>query len=173
MENTMWETLEEFVEWYKKEGFPIRPPFEDPVYVTDISYSYVLFRQGQYQAELYLVRPNTSSPDHNHPGVENIVMIWGGDIHTRQNGKHLDLTKEYQTASETGTNRLFGVCGEKLDDRGTHALIVGDKGGAFLSLEKWPEGVKPNSVTINWSGDPVDPGHLKIIQPLEKTYEME
>jgi hypothetical protein len=100
-------------------------------------------------------------------------MIWGGDIHTRQNGKYLDLTKEYQEASETGTNRLFGVCGEKLDDRGTHALIVGDKGGAFLSLEKWPDGVKPNSVTINWSGDPVDPGHLKIIQPLELKHEME
>jgi len=173
MKNTMWNNLEDFVAWYKKEGFPIRPPFEDPVYVTDISYSYVLFREGQYQAELYLVRPNTSSPDHSHPGVENIVMIWGGDIHTRQNGKHIDLTSEYQEPSPSGTNRLFGVCGEKLDDTGTHALIVGNKGGAFLSLEKWPEGVKPNSVTINWSGDPVDPGHLEIIKPLEMQNEME
>jgi len=163
----MWNTLEEFADWYKKEGFPIRPPFEDPVYVTDISYSYVLFREGQYQAELYLVRPNTSSPDHSHPGVENIIMIWGGDIHTRQNGKFVDLSTEYQEPSPLGTNRLFGVCGEKLDDTQTHALIVGNKGGAFLSLEKWPEGVTPNSVTINWSGEPVDPSHGEIIKVLE------
>jgi hypothetical protein len=163
-----WSTLEEFAEWYKKEGFPIRPPFEDPVYTTDISYSYVLYREGQYQAELYLVRPNTSSPDHSHPGVENIIMVWGGNVHTRQNGQVFDYSEHYNEAAMNGTNKLFGMSSKKLTDDQTHALIAGDKGGAFLSLEKWPEGVKPNSVTINWAGDPVDPTHGAIIKTLEK-----
>ena len=164
----MWNTLEEFAQWYKDNGFPIRPPFEDPVYVTDISYSYVLFREGQYQAELYLVRPNTSSPDHSHPGVENIIMVWGGNVHTRQNGQLFDYSEHYNEAGKNGTNKLFGMSSKKLTDDQTHALIAGDKGGAFLSLEKWPEGVKPNSVTINWAGDPVDPTHGAIIKTLEK-----
>lgn len=163
----MWQTLEEFAQWYKDNGFPIRPPFEDPVYVTDISYSYVLFREGQYQAELYLVRPNTSSPEHSHPGVENIVMVWGGNVHTIQNGKLFDYSEHYTEPSENGTNKLFGMCSQKLTDDQTHALIAGDKGGAFLSLEKWPEGVTPNSVTINWKGDPVDPTHRTMIKVLE------
>ena len=55
----MWTTVEEFAEWYKSEGFPIRPPFEDPIYITEISYSYVLYREGQYQAELYLIKPTS------------------------------------------------------------------------------------------------------------------
>jgi hypothetical protein len=164
----MWNSLEEFAEWYKNNGFPIRPPFEDPVYTTDISYSYVLFREGQYQAELYLVRPNTSSPDHSHPGVENIIMVWGGDVSFRQEGVYHDLSEYYTEPSASGTNKLFGMTSEKLTDEKTHALFAGNKGGAFLSLEKWPEGVKPNSVTINWSGDPVDSGHGKIIKALEK-----
>jgi hypothetical protein len=164
----MWNTLEEFAQWYKDNGFPIRPPFEDPVYTTDISYSYVLFREGQYQAELYLVRPNTSSPDHSHPGVENIIMVWGGNVHTRQNGETFDYSEYYKEPASNGTNKLFGMCSEKLTDDQTHALIAGDKGGAFLSLEKWPEGVSPSSVTINWEGEPVDPDHGKIIQVLEK-----
>ncbi len=163
----MWQTLEEFAQWYKDNGFPVRPPFEDPVYVTDISYSYVLFREGQYQAELYLVRPNTSSPEHSHPGVENIVMVWGGNVHTIQNGKLFDYSEHYTEPSENGTNKLFGMCSQKLTDNQTHALIAGDKGGAFLSLEKWPEGVIPNSVTINWKGDPVDPTHGTMIKVLE------
>jgi len=163
-----WNTLEEFAEWYKSNGFPIRPPFEDPVYTTDISYSYVLFREGQYQAELYLVRPNTSSPDHSHPGVENIIMVWGGNVHTRQNGKTFDYSEHYNEPATNGTNKLFGMCSQKLTDDQTHALIAGDKGGAFLSLEKWPDGVTPNSVTINWAGDPVDPSHSEIIKALEK-----
>jgi hypothetical protein len=128
----------------------------------------VLFREGQYQAELYLVRPNTSSPEHSHPGVENIIMVWGGNVHTIQNGKLFDYSDHYREPSKTGTNKLFGMCSEKLTDEQTHALIAGDKGGAFLSLEKWPEGVTPNSVTINWAGDPVDPSHGKIIKTLEK-----
>jgi hypothetical protein len=128
----------------------------------------VLFREGQYQAELYLVRPNTSSPEHSHPGVENIIMVWGGNVHTIQNGKLFDYSDHYREPSKTGTNKLFGMCSEKLTDDQTHALIAGDKGGAFLSLEKWPEGITPNSVTINWAGDPVDPSHGKIIKTLEK-----
>jgi hypothetical protein len=162
----MWETLEEFVEWYKENKFPIRPPFEDPVYITDISYSYVLFREGQYQAELYLVRPNVSSPKHNHPGVENIVMLWGGDVSLEHNGEYLD-SSSFNTKADNGTSNLFGMCGPKLTDKETHALFAGAKGGAFLSLEKWPEGVIPNSVTVNWAGDPVDQHHQQIIKTLK------
>lgn len=163
----MWDTLEEFVEWYKAEGFPFRPPFEDSVYMTDISYSYVLYREGCYQAELYLVRPNTESPEHSHPGVENIIMVLGGDVSFSENGKYIDLSEHYQEPAPDGTNKLFGMCSSKLNDQGTHALFAGDKGGAFISFEKWPEDMTPNSVTINWKGDPVDSGHAAIIDNLE------
>ena len=95
-------------------------------------------------------------------------MVWGGNVHTIQNGQLFDYSDHYREPSKTGTNKLFGMCSEKLTDEQTHALIAGDKGGAFLSLEKWPEGVTPNSVTINWAGDPVDPSHGKIIKTLEK-----
>lgn len=159
----MWETLEEFVDWYKAEGFPMRPPFEEKVYNTDISMSYVLYREGRYQAELYLVKPNTESPEHSHPGVENMIMVLGGDVHFSENKKYIDLSEHYDGPAENGTNKLFGMCSSKLTDQGTHALFAGDKGGAFISFEKWPEDVEPCSVTIRWEGDPVDPEHGKII----------
>jgi len=163
----MWDSLEQFIDWYKLNNFPMRPPFDDPVYVTDISYSYVLYREGCYQAEMYLVRPNTGSPEHSHPGVENIVMVLGGDIHTTTNGNYTDLSSMYDEPAADGTNKLFGVCGTKLTDENTHALHVGDKGGAFISFEKWPQGMTPTSVTINWKGEPVDSSHASIIKTLE------
>jgi hypothetical protein len=58
------------------------------------------------------------------------------------------------------------MCGPLLTDKDNHALFAGDKGGAFLSIEKWPEDVKPNSVTINWDGEPVDDQHRTIIQKI-------
>jgi len=147
----MWKTVEEFAAWYKQNKFPMRPPIEDPVYVTEISMSYVLFREGQYQAELYLVKPNTGSPEHSHPGVENIIMILGGDI---------------GTTKDNITQGIFGNQGPTIKDKGTHALHTGNKGGAFLSIEKWREGSIPNSVTINWKGETCGEEHTKLLDPL-------
>jgi len=163
MTTETWQTLEEFVEWYKKTGFPIRPPFGNPVYVTDISYSFVLFRQGRYQAELYLVRPNVSSPEHSHPGIENIIMPWGGDVSFTENGIFHDLSEHYKEPGPDGLNKLFGMVGPNLKGTATHSLICGALGGSFLSLEKWPEGRDMTSVTIAWEGEAVDSNHADLI----------
>jgi len=158
----MWNNLKEFVVWYKAEGFPIRPPFEDPIYITDISYSYVLYREGQYQAELYLIKPNSETPDHSHPGIENVIMTWGGDLQININNEFKDLTG-FNSRASNGTSRLFGFFGDTLTDEQTHAVITGAKGCALLSLEKWPEGVKPTSVTVRWAEKTVGSEHDNTI----------
>ena len=150
----MWQTVEEFAAWYKASGMPMRPPKEDPIYVTEISYSYVLYREGQYQAELYLVRPHTGSPDHSHPGVNNIIMLLGGDIGTKQNN--------VTTLIPPGVD-VFGLLGQTINSGDTHALHVGERGGAFLSLEKWDDGIKPTSVTIRWDGDTCGDAHTALV----------
>lgn len=161
----MWSTLEEFVNWYKAEGFPIRPPFEDPIYITEMSYSFVLYREGQYQVELYLIKPDSESPDHKHPHVENIIMVWGGDANTRVDGVLKEYPAWLNDKAENGTHKLFGMTGEKLTDEQTHAVITGQKGAALLSLEKWADHIPPTSVTINWMGDPVGPSHANLVSP--------
>jgi hypothetical protein len=163
----MYNTVEEFAEWYMRKGFPIRPPFKDPVYVTDISYSYVLYRAGQYQAELYLIKPNHDTPDHSHPGVESIIMIWGGDLNTRIDGQLVEYPSTYNSQNMgDGTSNLFGACSKKLTDKETHAVITGPKGGALLSLEKWPNGIVPTSVTVRWQGNTLGKDHDQTIEEL-------
>jgi hypothetical protein len=149
-----WKNVEEFASWYKINKFPMRPPIEDPVYATEISMSYVLFREGQYQAELYLVKPNTGSPEHSHPGVENIIMLMGGNVGLRVNGIDNIPPKGLP---------LFGVFGETIRNNSSHALCCGDMGGAFLSLEKWDEGIKPTSVTIRWQGETCGDNHTGLV----------
>lgn len=146
-ESMNWNNVEEFAAWYKVNKFPIRP-VDDPVYVTEISMSYVLFREGQFQAELYLVKPNTGSPDHSHPGIENIIMPWGGDI---------------GTTADNISPALFCGQGPVIKEGATHALHTGDKGGAFLSLERWDDSLKPTSVTIRWKGETCGDEHTKLV----------
>jgi hypothetical protein len=144
----MWQTVEEFADWYKANGYPISPPLNEKVYVTDISYSYVLFREGQFQVELYLVAPNTFSPEHSHPGVENIVVVWGGDIgHT----------------AASITTPPFGAQAPTIKDGSSHELHAGNNGCAVLSIEKWSDSIKPTSVSINWKGDTCGKTHSDLI----------
>jgi len=98
-------------------------------------------------------------------------MPWGGDISFSHNGTYFGLAKENSEPAQDGTSKLFGVMGPLLTDADNHALFAGDRGGAFLSLEKWPEDVKPNSVTINWDGEPVDESHKDIIQKLKAAHD--
>jgi len=151
-----WNTLQDFVNWYKSSGMPFRPPFEDPVYVTDITYSYVLFREGQYQAELYLMKPNTESPPHSHPGVENIIMALGGDTAVTIDGHYYDTSEYCKEPSQLGTSKMFGVCSPILTAGFTHKAHAGKRGSAFISFEKWEEGTKPSSVVTQWEGDLVE-----------------
>lgn len=160
-------TIEEFAEWYKQNNYPIRPPFEDCVYVTDNSYSYVLFRQGQFQAEIYLVRPNSSSPEHSHPQVENIILLLGGDPAATYDGV-MDSMPIFTQPRADGTSPIFGMMGPKITDKHTHALHTGNKGAAFLSLEKWPDNVRPTSVVVNWKGAALGEMHEKHINSLSE-----
>lgn len=157
-------TIEEFARWYKENEFPVRPPFEDCVYVTDNSYSYVLFRQGQFQAEIYLVKPDSGSPDHSHPGVENIILLLGGDAYPSYDG--VQTKSNTPVARLDGTSSVFGAMGPKITDAHTHALHTGAKGAAFLSLEKWPTSVKPTSVIVNWKGAAIGEQHATHINAL-------
>ena len=157
-------TLEEFARWYKENDYPIRPPFEDCVYVTDNSYSYVLFRQGQFQAEIYLVKPNSGSPEHSHPNVENIILVWGGDAYPSYDGVASPAVTPVARAD--GTSSVFGSMNRKMTDDHTHALQTGPKGAAFLSIEKWPANAKPTSVVVNWKGAAVGEYHATQINEL-------
>ena len=154
-----WETLEEFVQWYKDNNYPFRPPFEDPVYVNDNSHSYVLFRQGQYQAELYLVAPNSYVPPHSHPNMENIIVVLGGEMDLRNGKDYYDLTTFFNEPAPDGTCKLFGVATPKMTPNTEHEVNILGKGAAFISLERWTNNAKPTSATLRWNGDPVGEMH--------------
>ena len=159
-----WKTVEEFAYWYKDQRFPLRIPPHEPVYKTDNSRSVVVYREGQFQAELYLVKPNTSSPEHSHPGVDSIIVPWGGEFDCTRNGEFKDLSGIYSASTSEGTSQAFGFITARLDDSHTHALHAYGKGAVFLSIEKWREELEPDSVTVRWDGAPVGEEHKRAIR---------
>jgi hypothetical protein len=74
-----WDTLEDFAHWFKDHGYPMRVPANMQIYVTDHSYSCVVFRHDVYQAELYMIAPGKKGTPHSHD-FENLPLHLGGHI---------------------------------------------------------------------------------------------
>ena len=156
-----WQTVEEFRDWYCQKGFPLRPPFKNPVFYTDNAMSLCLFREGQFQVELYVTQPHSTSPKHTHPGVESAFVYLTGNIQFNLEGRENPDVSQWQYAKENGTHALLGKTVSSPDGI-PHWLSIGPEGGAFLSFEYWKD-KEPVSVTTNWEGDAVGEEHAKVL----------
>ena len=153
-------TVEDFKDWWLSQGTPIAPPFENAVFFTEMTYAIVLFRHGIFQVEMYLIKEDTVSPTHNHPGVDSCFYYLTGNVEFGDaQGMFRDLSK-MQGAQENGLHRLYG---QTLSIGETDHSVRCFKNGAYLSFEKWNTG-KPTAVAINWAGESVGKEHDKIIK---------
>jgi len=157
----MWQTVEEFRDWYCAAGMPIRPPFLNPVFHTDNAMSLCLFREGQFQVELYITEPHSTSPKHTHPGVDSAFVYLTGNIQFNLEGRDNPDASQWQYAKDNGAHALFGKTVSSPDGI-PHWLLIGKEGGAFLSFEHWKD-KSPISVTTNWEGEPVGEVHAEIL----------
>jgi hypothetical protein len=160
----MWNSVEEFAKWYEEKEFPMRPPQDNGIFRTNNASAVVLYREGQFQAELYIGDPNSITPEHSHPGIKSIIMFLSGEGNTTVNGNFVaDPRPYFNKINEDGTSVLFK---QKVivDPNDTHGLTTYNRGFAFLSIEKWPDNVQPTSVTVHWHGDTTGDIHDKIVQ---------
>lgn len=160
----MWNTLEEFAKWYEDEGFPIRPPQHNSIFRTNNASALVLYREGQFQVELYIADEGQGTPEHAHPGVNSVIVFLAGQGNTTINGQTIaDPSPFFDKVNADGTSVLFK---QKLflNPNDTHGLVTYSQGFAFLSIEQWPEGVSPSSVTVHWSGETTGNIHNETIR---------
>ena len=144
-------TVQEFTNWWLKNK-PIRPPFIDGIFYTDIAASVVLFREGPFQVELYISKPDSIAPYHSHTKVDSVLMYLTGNMVFGKNNIEPDFS-EYQKPHDTikDAHFLFGKF-DYLKEGELHNLTTKEEGGCFFSFEKWHDRV-PNSVTVNWEGE--------------------
>jgi hypothetical protein len=144
-----WATLEDFADWYRVAGFPMLPPAGFQSFRTDDAVAFCTFRRGQYQAEIYIVDDPVNVPEHEHPFVEVIQYFFDRD------GKGGEIALPYQL-------------GPKLAHGMSHGAFAAERGwsgkGIFYTMEKWPRGVTPSTVSAVWKGGTVGPLHDALIR---------
>ncbi len=119
--------------------------------------SVLMYRQDQFQVQMFIVPPNYIIPAHTHPNVDSIEVYVGGDINFTLNGEARNSDRlqvdEFGCSVARG-----GVVRVQPNDR--HGGIFGPSGGVFLSIQHWLNGVKPHCVAADYSGPVMGPDHL-------------
>lgn len=133
-----------FAAWWLRE----RPPFvvpADGVRVHPGIHGLTVFREGPFQAQLFIVAPHGSAPAHAHPNVDSVEY---------------DLSKAGTFTSERNCRIGGFLCvapGE------VHTAKADARGGSFISFQKWLNGVPPSSVENDWRGEVISEAHAQSI----------
>jgi hypothetical protein len=136
-----WKNVEEFADWWFRNGMPIKFQESAEVFLSDDATSIALFRKGRFQVELYLIHPCPVVPVHEHPDVEVIKARVSG--------------KKYPYLSNTLHNNEAHGAGIRLEAE--------DKGYPLLAIQHWLTR-EPTTVASMWKGNTVGPKQESLIR---------
>jgi len=130
------EDLENFKNWWLNNRVINSPKHGSlTLYHNRIS-GVVLYRQNEYQVELFIPQENCEVKQHIHPDVDSFEVYLCGEM----------------VFNLDGTDYAQSTIGDTLPVPSTcyHGGATGEEGAAFLSIQKWKNGVLPTSVGENW-----------------------
>jgi len=130
--NLVKDDLTKFLEWWL-DNKPTCPPCDKPIIYEGDTRGVVLYRHGQFQVELFIVKPNVEIVQHIHPNVESYEVHLAGNIDFYCDGVLYNQGIPVRVRPESW-----------------HGGFFGPQGGSFLSVQKWLNGVKPTFVGDDW-----------------------
>jgi mannose-6-phosphate isomerase-like protein (cupin superfamily) len=131
----IYDDLASFKDWWINNRVLNTPTILETNFNGSLS-GVVLFRDGCYQVQLFIVKPDSVIEPHIHPNVDSFEVFIGGDIRFMCN----DEWFEQNTIGDS--IRVY--------PNSWHGGEFGGKGGCFLSIQKWLNGVSPTSVGDDW-----------------------
>lgn len=127
--------LSEFLQWWLDHR-PMNTPPENTIDKDDNIYGVVLYRQPPYQVQLFIMPANTEAAMHIHPNMDSFEVFVSGDINLIVDGK---LYRPKKFAAPI-----------RIKETSWHGGSFGERGGCFLSVQKWLNGKEPTSAVDDW-----------------------
>ena len=140
-----FDALDHFFSWYVQNN-PVKPPLGEIIKFDDRVTESILYRHGQFQVQMCTVAPGSELPDHIHPEVDSYELYISGDICFRRDGEPW-----YPQNPGKDTLRIL--------PNSSHGGTFGDRGGVFLSIQYWQNGVDPDFISNHWEFS--DPGETE------------
>ena len=107
----------------------------------DCALEVVLFREACWQIEIICAMPHASAPRHMHPHVDSCELGLGGSV-VGDLGYGAFATRKAR--GSLAANLIAVPAGQ------WHGGAVGAGGAAFLSFQRWRDGIAPTWITDDW-----------------------
>lgn len=124
-------------------------PYHAPITVDNQIWGVSLYRQNEYQVQLFIFGPNTIIPPHRHPNVDSFEVYLSGDIEFDVGGEVVMEMSEHADPAQEHYNFCMGRCVRVLPSA-WHSARSGPRGGSFMSIQRWLNGVTPTNVGDDW-----------------------
>lgn len=150
-------SIREFAKRYISLKFPQNPALMRKVYLTDVSTSVLVWEEGQFLVELYLMHPLAVIVPHSHP-FENLAIHHSGKMLGRRAG----------IIGQWLTDKDHGHISNPLQPGDWHSFQVGDTGAVFYNVSRWENLAQRESATIRYTGEPLGPMHQVTLETQQK-----
>ena len=148
--------LREFKNWYLKNNI-IQTPFKEPLMFIDGIAGITLYRKKPFQVQLFICEPNTTITEHSHPDIDSYeVFLWGMSF--THKGQTI-ISHKMAMLEKNDMPRCFNWT-LRVKPEDLHGGQASDKGGSFLSIQKWLNNIEPTHVSKNWKGNSLGAKHI-------------
>jgi hypothetical protein len=149
--------LKEFKNWFLKNN-TIQVPYDNPLMFIDGIAGITLYKKKPYQVQLFICEPNTQITEHSHPNIDSYEMFLYG-MEFSHKGKII-IDKKMSMLRKKNIPRLANVT-LRIKPNDIHGALSSNKGGSFISIQKWINDLNPTHVSKDWHGKPLGNKHEK------------
>ena len=152
--------LKEFKNWYLVVS-RTTVPYNNPIMFIDGISGVTIYRKEQFQVQLFICEPNVIIKEHSHPNIDSYEMfLWGMEF--THKGKTI-INKQMALLEKNNMPRCSNWT-LRIKQNELHGGQSSNKGGAFISIQKWLNNIKPSHVSEDWTGDILGDKHKEQLR---------
>ena len=166
--------LSEFLRWYLTNWTGIYVPVENGIHCCENIYGVTIYRHPPFQVQLFITKADTVIPEHVHPNVDSYEVALAG-MEFNCNGKTVMPMWFNNSMDETTDEaKKWGLAKGaynfiRIEPETKHGAKSSPTGGAFMSVQRWLNGVEPTSVGNDWFGsETMGPHHTSQVTTTEE-----
>ena len=159
----MEDQLENFKNWYIAQKLIIRlcVPFDNPLMFIDGISGLTLYRENNFQVQLFICEPDINIPEHIHPNIDSFELFLYGMKFTHSGKTIIDSNMALKENNEMPFHYYQTI---RVKPNDWHGGTSSKNGGSFISIQHWLNNTKPTHVSDDWQGNVVGNKHKKQLE---------